>query len=101
MFGQVILPKLQNAEEMNIRCTIFSFRCINYGIVMVRLIAMQMRNIVMGYVRKDTMKVCRCIPVPAYLRDAYEMASFLLMLLLCAMLGNEPMLWCMMVKETG
>jgi hemoglobin-like flavoprotein len=99
MLSQVILPKVQSAEEEHMRYTIFGLRCINYGFILCRLVLIHVPRITRAYIRKDTFKLARWLAVPEYLTDAYDMASFVLMWLLLGMAGTEPMFWCAAIQE--
>jgi len=101
MLSQVILPKLENAEDLNIRYAILVGRLISYGFILLRLLLMHVKHCCKSFRQKKYFKICRCIPVPNYLKDAYDFASFLLCFLLILMLALEPMLHCYLTQAPG
>jgi hypothetical protein len=102
LLSQSILPKLDSAETDAVRYMMFGARCYSYVIVLFRLIYTHTAKTFVAYRRRQTVKVFRCIPIPKYLTaDALEKASFLLMLLLIAMLSCEPMIVCLLDNANG
>mmetsp|Transcript_55859 Transcript_55859/g.102400 ORF Transcript_55859/g.102400 Transcript_55859/m.102400 type:complete len:1124 (-) Transcript_55859:82-3453(-) len=94
LLSQAILPKLERAGDADIRWTILTCRGISYGPCVIRLSFIHGYRFVKSYRARDTVKLLWYIPVPAYLKDQYDLASCILLVLLFLMCSNEPMLWC-------
>jgi len=92
MLSQAILPKIQTADELNMRIAVFAGRSINYGFSMLRLLLFHWRRIYKAY-RTGAVTKGRC-PVPLYLKDEDARMGLLLLLLLMAMCASEPMFYC-------
>lgn len=92
MLSQAILPKIETADELNMRIAVFAGRSINYGFSMLRLLLFHWRRIYKAY-RTGAVTKGRC-PVPLYLKDEDARMGLLLLLLLMAMCASEPMFYC-------
>jgi hemoglobin-like flavoprotein len=101
MASQAIFPKLQNAQDIEIRYAIFVCRCINYCLVLTHLVYFHCNKFCTSYRQKDTRKFCWCVPVPKYLSDTFLLSSFVLMCLLMAMCASEPMFHCLAAADPG
>jgi len=75
------------------RITVFACRCFIYLCSMTQLLYSHIREFVTAYKTKDTCKIL-CIPIPKYLKQWEDAASFCLTLSLIVMLSLEPILWC-------
>jgi len=65
MLSQAILPKIETADELNMRIAVFAGRSINYGFSMLRLLLFHWRRIYKAY-RTGAVTKGRC-PVPLQL----------------------------------
>lgn len=99
MLSQAVFPKLERAQDEDIRWAVFACRAISYGPCVIRLSFIHGKRFVKSYRARDTVKFLRVIPVPAYLKDQYDLASCILLVLLFLMCWNEPMLWCIQSGE--
>lgn len=95
MLSQAILPKLttNDADMQYLRIIVFSCRAINYLTTMLRLSLKHAKRIIFAYCRKDLVWH-RCLPLPRYLEDPYELGNFILAGLMISMCAHEPMLHC-------
>eukprot|EP00438_Fugacium_kawagutii_P027200 Skav210174 [mRNA] locus=scaffold5148:21513:25455:+ [translate_table: standard] len=92
MLSEAILPKMESADELNVRIAVFVGRIINYGFSMLRLLIFHWRRILKAYRTHATTKG-RC-PVPLYLKDEDARMGLLLLVLLMVMCASEPMFYC-------
>lgn len=92
MCSQAILPKIESADELNVRIAVFAGRIINYGFSMLRLLFFHGKRIYKAFRTGATTKG-RC-PVPLYLKDEDARMGLFLLLLLMAMCATEPMFYC-------
>jgi hypothetical protein len=92
--SQSILEHLnQNKGDVE-RGLIFGCRCFIYLLSMTRLLYSHVREFYLAFKNKTTMKALGCIPIPRYLKQWQDMASFCLTISLIVMLSLEPILWC-------
>lgn len=92
MCSQAILPKIESADELNVRIAVFACRIINYGFSMLRLLFFHGKRIHKAFRTGATTKG-RC-PIPLYLKDEDARMGLFLLLLLMAMCASEPMFYC-------
>jgi hypothetical protein len=96
ILSQAVLPNIvfpsEHKQHQNI--TLFALRMINYCFSMRGLAVRHGKAMFREYRDKKVMWVFHKIPVPEYLKDRFQLASFTMMLLLLLMLSHEPMLWC-------
>lgn len=94
--SQSILPKLASNDSgmLYLRIIILSGRVITYLFSMTRQIFFHGKKIFESYRMKDLYWFLRMIPLPKYLKDPQDFGTFVLVMLLIAMLTQEPMILC-------
>lgn len=98
MVSQTLLPEYQ--ESFEVRVVTLICRAITYLLTLMVLIIQHSRDVVKGYLHRDTARVFR-IPVPRYLTQFYHLASFMLMVCLILMLMYEPFIHCSYSQVVG
>eukprot|EP00913_Durusdinium_trenchii_P011878 g11156.t1 len=98
MVSQTLLPEYQ--ESFEVRVVTLICRAITYLLTLMVLIIQHSRDVVKGYLHRDTARVFR-IPVPRYLTQFYHLASFMLMVCLILMLMYEPFIHCSYSQVIG
>jgi hypothetical protein len=96
MVSQAIIPNLELTDsdwQLYMNYILLAGRVMNYTFGMFGLGIRHGKLCYSEYKERHTFRVFR-IPVPAYLRDKFQAASFVLMWLLVAMCAQEPMIHC-------
>merc|ERR1719387_2021011 len=93
MMSQAVLTNMEVAprHQKTVNITICAFRIINYGFSMLGMAGKHGKTIFKEYRAKQVVKAFG-VPVPEYLKDRYQQASFSLLMLLLVMLAHEPLL---------
>jgi hemoglobin-like flavoprotein len=101
MVSQAILPNLETSSSdfrKYMNYVLLAGRVINYTFGMFSLGVRHGRLVYSEYRERHTFRFMR-IPIPKYLNDKFQAASFVLMWLLVAMCAQEPMIYCIGYKE--
>jgi hypothetical protein len=96
LLSQSILPKLASNDSglLYLRVTILCGRVVTYCFSMTRQIFFHSKKIFLAYRTKELYWLGRVLPLPRYLKDPQDFGTFVLVLLLIAMLAQEPMIHC-------
>jgi uncharacterized membrane protein YgcG len=94
--SQSVLKHIHKEEEREDaeRWAIALCRLFIYLLSMTQLIYTHMRDTIHAYRTKATVKFCGILPIPKYLKQWQDAASFCLTISLVTMLALEPIAWC-------
>lgn len=72
MVSQTLLPEYR--ESFEVRVATFVCRILTYLLTLMVLLAQHSRDFIVAYLRRDTVRIFRRIPIPRYLKEFYHLA---------------------------